>query len=77
MDAVKHCGEEGCLYHIVIYRSIEECIYLPSKIVLKNIMQAKLKKYQATRYSDHGSIWPGAYDTASKEYGGFWELVYT
>ena len=72
ISAIENCGDSGCLYNII--DDPEEYTNLAEKMpdVLKE-MQAKLAKYQATRFApDRGSVSPAACETALKVYHGFW-----
>ena len=72
ISAVEHCGDSGCLYNII--DDPEEYTNLAEKMpdMLKE-MQAKLNKYQATRFTpNRGSDSPAACETALNVYHGFW-----
>ena len=72
ISAIEHCGDSGCLYNII--DDPEEYTNLAEKMpdVLKE-MQAKLVKYQATRFTpDRGSVSSAACVAALNVYHGFW-----
>ena len=72
ISAVEHCGDSGCLYNII--DDPEERTNLAEKMpdILKE-MQAKLAKYQASRFNpDRGKVSLAACQTALNVYHGFW-----
>jgi len=72
VNAVEHCGDNGCLYNIK--KDPSEHVNLATEMpdTLQE-MQTRLAKYQATYFNpDRGKEWPEACTTFVQKYDDFW-----
>ena len=72
VNAVEHCGDNGCLYNIK--KDPSEHVNLATEMPdMLQEMRTRLAKYQATYFNpDRGKEWPEACTTFVQKYDDFW-----